>query len=217
MGKRTDGSGDGAIPIHWKLEKLSSPGSEKPASNSFGRLFEGIELCSERFVSRESGVAVGPPSSPHLGKLLLGDGASSHPTTVHPRRGPRAAPLPGPRVSTSRDPPPAPRRGSACPSPLFFILYLIKCFTESLLSFPLYLLSFSLCCLVLPYLFCSHTHIHTPVPLYPFLLFLFFSLLFLLYICVHMLACMCVIVCVFKCVHTHSHAHGRNKNGEEGA
>lgn len=114
MGKRTDGSGDGAIPIHRKLEKLSSPESEKPASNSFGRLFEGIELCSERTVSLESGVAVGPPSSPHLGKLLLGDGASSHPTTVHPRRGPRAAPLPGPRVSTSRDPPPAPRRGSAC-------------------------------------------------------------------------------------------------------
>ena len=59
-------------------------------------------------------MAVGPPSSPHLGKLLHGDGASSHPTTVHPRRGPQAAPLPGPRVSTSRDPPPAPRHGSAC-------------------------------------------------------------------------------------------------------
>ena len=48
VGERTDGSGDGDIPIHRKLEKLSSPGSEKPASNSFGRLFEGIELCSER-------------------------------------------------------------------------------------------------------------------------------------------------------------------------
>lgn len=69
---------------------------------------------------------------------------------------------------------------SSLSSPLFFILYLITCFTEPLLSFPLYLFSFSLCCLVLPYLFCSHTCIHTPAPLYPFLLFLFFSFLFLL-------------------------------------
>ena len=89
---------DGDIPIHRELEKLSSLGSEKPASILW-RLFEGIELCSERFVSRESGVAVGPPSSPHLGKLLLGDGASSHPTTVHPRGPPRCrdpgSPRPG--------------------------------------------------------------------------------------------------------------------------
>ena len=96
--------------------------------------------------------------------------------------------------------------------PLLYYLYLIKCFPESLFSFPLYLLSFSLCCLVLLVLFTyTHTHPFSPVPI--FLIFF----LFLLYICMHMLACIFVCVCVcVKCVCTHSHAHGRNKNGEEG-
>ena len=67
----------------------------------------------ETSVSRRSGTAVGPPSVPHLGKLLLGDGAGSHPAAVHPRVGPRATPLPGPPISVSRDPPLAPQCGSA--------------------------------------------------------------------------------------------------------
>lgn len=45
---------------------------------------------------------------PHLGKLLLGDGASSPPHDGASSPWPAAAPLTGPRVSTSRDPPPAP-------------------------------------------------------------------------------------------------------------
>ena len=54
VGEWTDGSGDGDIPIHRELEKLSSLGSEKPASILW-RLFEGIELCSERFALASQG------------------------------------------------------------------------------------------------------------------------------------------------------------------
>lgn len=49
----------------------------------------------ETSVSPGSEVAVGPPSSSHLGKLLLGDGAGSHPAAVHPRPGPAGRPAAG--------------------------------------------------------------------------------------------------------------------------
>lgn len=49
--ERADGSGDADVPNHRKLEKLSSPGPEKPTSDATGRRFEGIELCLERLLS----------------------------------------------------------------------------------------------------------------------------------------------------------------------
>ena len=94
--------------------------------------------------------------------------------------------------------------------PLLYYLYLIKCFPESLFSFPLYLLSFSLCCLVLLVLFTyTHTHPFSPVPI--FLIFF----LFLLYICMHMPACICVCVCVLN-VYVHIHMHmGEIRTGKK--
>lgn len=92
----------------------SVPGDPRSPRQMDGRQFEAPELSApETPASRGPEMAAGPPSSPHLGKLLLGDGAGSHPAAVHPAVGPRATPLPGPRVCTSRDPPPAPQRGSA--------------------------------------------------------------------------------------------------------
>lgn len=96
VGERAGGSGDAGIPIHRKLEKLRSREPEKPVSDSVGRQFEGTKLSAPgTSVSRGSGVAVGPSSSPHLGKLLLGDGAGSHPAAVHPRLGPAGRPAAG--------------------------------------------------------------------------------------------------------------------------
>jgi hypothetical protein len=50
----------------------------------------------------------GPAASPHLGELLLGDGAGSHPAAVHCRPGSAATGLPGPQGSASAAQPPAP-------------------------------------------------------------------------------------------------------------
>lgn len=56
---------------------------------------------------------MGRPSSPHLGQLLLGDGAGSHPAAMHPSPGPAGRPAagtPGLRVPGSAA---GSRRGSA--------------------------------------------------------------------------------------------------------
>lgn len=113
VGERVGRFGGADIPIYRKPEKLRSRGPQKPGQME-GRQLEEAELSApETPASRRPEMAAGPPSPPHLGKLLLGDGAGPHPAAVHPAVGPRATPLPGPRVCTSRDPPPAPRRGSA--------------------------------------------------------------------------------------------------------
>ena len=113
-GERAGGPGDADIPTHRKLKSLSSPGPEQPAVRLRWGAIRGYRaLRSKTSVSVGSGVAVGRPSSPHLGQLLLGDGAGSHPAAMHPSPGPAGRPAagtPGLRVPGSAA---GSRRGSA--------------------------------------------------------------------------------------------------------